>query len=56
MELKDIYEVLENRDVELSRLAGEDMAISIEWYDGAKSELRRTIALLKRHLTTKEST
>ncbi len=53
MDLKDICAILEDRYVELSRLAGDDMAISIDWYDGARSELKRTIELLQRHLTSK---
>lgn len=53
MELNDLYAILENRYVELFRLAGDDMAVSVDWYDGARQELKRTIKLLKRHLTTK---
>ena len=52
MDLKDLCAILEDRHVELSRLAGDDMSISIDWYDGARSELKRTIELLKRHLSS----
>ena len=55
MELKDVCAILEARYAELSRLAADDMAISIDWYDGAKQELKRTIRLLKRHLTSQSS-
>ena len=52
MDLKDLCAILEDRHVELSRLAGDDMSSSVDWYDGARSELKRTITLLKRHLSS----
>jgi len=55
MEIKDLCGILEDRYTELSRLTGADMSISIDWYDGAKNELKRTIKLLKRHLTSSSS-
>ena len=55
MDLKDLCVILEDRYVELSRLAGDDMSISVDWYDGARSELKRTIQLLKRHLSSQSS-
>ena len=50
MELKELQSILEDRYVELYRLMNVDESKSLDWYDGARSELKHTLYLLKRHL------
>lgn len=45
--MKKIIGVLQDRYTELSRLSGQDNSKSVEWYDGAMDELKRTIERMR---------
>jgi len=53
MTLEELLSNLEDRNEELYELMCDDTGRSLEWFDGARDEIYRTMALIKRHLKRK---